>query len=1120
MKRVIFTVHPKFESDFVNSTLSKILIFLTIACSLSANGQFHTGSNQEFGKNRIQHRDFNWLYYPDTKFEVYFYQGGKELAEYTLKSAKVQLPEVERQLDFMLDEMIQIVVYNKHSEFRQSNVGITGDNTFNIGGQTRIIGSKMFVYYDGDHEDLDQQIRQGLTRVLFAQMMFGGDWKNVIKNSTLLTIPTWYQEGLISYVGNPWTVQAEARIKSGFDTECFDHFNRLEGIDARYAGHAMWKYIADVYGENVIPNILYMTRVSRNIESGFQFVLGISLDSITEDIRDYYSNYFRKAEQQGAYPGYEILSGREKLTKKIGRAQPELDLASLDKSEAKAFKKLSKLLGELPVKHKKKYVYSQFKLSPDATQVAFVTNELGQYKVWLYSSETGKLKKIYKREHKLDRIIDKSFPILAWHPSSQLLTFTFENKGRAYLANYNVEDKKISEKELFRIEKVIDMSYSDDGRKIVFCGVNQGQSDLYLYQVIGNNQQQLTNDIYDDLDPEFVHNSEAIIFASNRLDDTLRLDIPNEPMDHGRDIFIYTLGNDFLLEQVTNTPGVDEIDPSPYDDGNYTFLSNSGGIYNRQIATIDSTISRIDTIVHYRYFTVTSAISEFPISPWEYDFNEKSGDYSLLFFNDGRFQFFQGNSKDDEFVHHLGEALGTNTRGEQSLEILILQEPIVEGEVDIKNYVFSTEATDYEFEKETINLGEGSVTMGSDEEDSTKVFLLPKSRNYRVNFATDYVLSQVTNTFANEFYQPFSGPNAAVPGISAMFKLGISDLFEDYKIVGGMRMAGNLENNDYGLSFENLKNRLDRRISFTRNGDRQINQFTIEQIHANQLQYQLKYPLTELLAVKGTFIYRNERIVALSTDPLNLTKENRYVNNVGARVELVFDNTISKGINLYNGTRYKLWAEYYQEPTVKNSDFKVLGLDIRHYLRLHRDLIAAFRIAGSTSFGSRRLVYYLGGVDNWMFPKTNEATQISEDQNYHYQTIATPMRGFFVNSRNGNSFMVANAELRWPVFKYFMKNPIKSDFLQNFQVLAFGDVGSAWTGAHPYSKDNEFNNQVVISGPITVTVENNREPIIYGYGLGIRSRLLGYFVRLDYSFGVDDGIVLPRVLHLSLSMDF
>jgi outer membrane protein assembly factor BamA len=198
----------------------------------------------------------------------------------------------------------------------------------------------------------------------------------------------------------------------------------------------------------------------------------------------------------------------------------------------------------------------------------------------------------------------------------------------------------------------------------------------------------------------------------------------------------------------------------------------------------------------------------------------------------------------------------------------------------------------------------------------------------------------------------------------------------------------------------------------------------------------------------------------------------------------------------------------------------VVGMDFRHYQKIHRDLILAVRVAASTSLGSRKLIYYLGGVDNWLFQRVDNDTEISPNQNYWYQALATPMRGFWVNSRNGNSMAVVNSELRWPVFKYLLNKPIKSDFVENFQIVGFADVGSAWTGLHPYSDDNEFNTQVVASNPITVSIENNREPIVYGYGFGLRSRLLGYFVRADWSWGVDDGIVLPRVFYLSLNLDF
>jgi isocitrate dehydrogenase len=46
------------------------------------------------------------------------------------------------------------------------------------------------------------------------------------------------------------------------------------------------------------------------------------------------------------------------------------------------------------------------------------------------------------------------------------------------------------------------------------------------------------------------------------------------------------------------------------------------------------------------------------------------------------------------------------------------------------------------------------------------------------------------------------------------------------------------------------------------------------------------------------------------------------------------------------------------------------------------------------------------------------------------------------------------------------------------------------------------------------------EPIVGGYGFGLRSRLLGYFLRADWAWGVDDGEVKPRIFYLSLALDF
>ena len=60
---------------------------------------------------------------------------------------------------------------------------------------------------------------------------------------------------------------------------------------------------------------------------------------------------------------------------------------------------------------------------------------------------------------------------------------------------------------------------------------------------------------------------------------------------------------------------------------------------------------------------------------------------------------------------------------------------------------------------------------------------------------------------------------------------------------------------------------------------------------------------------------------------------------------------------------------------------------------------------------------------------------------------------------------------------------------------------------------------MIRNGALTVTIKNNREPVIGGYGFGLRTRLLGYFVRADWAWGVDDGVILDNVFHFSLSLD-
>jgi hypothetical protein len=131
------------------------------------------------------------------------------------------------------------------------------------------------------------------------------------------------------------------------------------------------------------------------------------------------------------------------------------------------------------------------------------------------------------------------------------------------------------------------------------------------------------------------------------------------------------------------------------------------------------------------------------------------------------------------------------------------------------------------------------------------------------------------------------------------------------------------------------------------------------------------------------------------------------------------------------------------------------------------------------------------------------------------------MRGFNQNARNGNTFVMLNSELRMPLFRYLLNKPIKSEFVKSFQLVTFGEVGTAWTGWNPYDEDNVLYTRYEESGPLRIKVQYEKDPIIGGIGFGARAKVLGYFLKGDLAWGIEDGRIKKNpIFYLSMSLDF
>lgn len=1113
---------------------------------------FGQGFNTEFGQNRVQYHDFTWSFYQSDNFITYFSLGGQDLGRFSVQLAERELKSIEDVLDYKIHSRIEILVFNDISDLNQSNIG-TGLELHNTGGMTKIIGNKIFVYFNGDHTDLAHQVRQGIANVLINNMIFGGSIQEVLQNAVLLNLPEWFVQGLVSYVGEEWNAHLDNRLRDGILSGKYKKFNKLSGEDARFAGHSFWYYVAENYGRDAIPNLLYLTRINRSLENGFLFVLGFSYN---EAIVEWY-NYFHK------------------------RYSQEESIASMPDDSLKIEKK------DWKNRH-----YNRLKLSPSGDQVAFATNEMGKVVIYLQDLESGKRTKIFKFGFKTQTLeTDYNYPIVEWDPTGKTLLVIYEIKDEIRILTYNVEENTKEHDEIVKFQRVLGASFMNHPHRLVLSAVNRGQSDIYTYDLRSTTVKQITNDFYDDLEPAYADfgDRKGIVFISNRTNDTLKQLKLDSVLPTGQfDAYFYNeLKEDKkVLVNLTNTPLVNESMPVQIDSGHFAFLSPLNGIENRYAGYIDSTFSHFRNTIYFQdsivemddgnldsvvranlaivdsfdrtevfkdtayYWPITNMmrnIAEHHVQP------RAGAIVDLVYFN-GRYEFYKHD------IPEISQATASQLENTTYLNSLAKETKVSEIKLEQEtqerksDYFFQSKYKDQDTTK-------GSTVLPTAETEDP-VFMPTKVFPYRTKFSTEYVLTQLDKSIIINPYQSFVG-NAPVevndfagkplagmggsinPDLSGLITLGISDLFENYRFYGGFRVPTSFNGSEYFFTFEDRTKRIDKKLTYYRKSDFNVYDFRPDWFEddisakqrTNYFESQWNYPFDVLRSLRFTAGFRNYNISFLSTDTFGLFLPDYNEDWIQGKLEYVFDNTINVGLNILNGTRYKF---YYLG--MKQFDFSVdfggenrspgvgleldkgmthvFGTDIRHYQKVHRQIIWANRLSAATSFGSKRVIYYLGGVNNWLLPKFNNSTEINEDNNYAFQSLEPNLRGFQQNIRNGNSYVLFNSELRIPVFTYLINTPIRSELIRNFQLVAFGDIGTAWEGLSPFDQDNPFNTERFTNGPVTVTVQYFRNPVVGGYGFGARTMLFGYFVRGDVAWGIDSGETKSPIWYLSLNLDF
>lgn len=1092
----------------------------------------------EFGRNRVQYKKYAWKFYQSPNFNTYVAQGGVELGKFAAQVAEEELKSIENFIEYSLQRRANIVVYNSYNDYKSSNIGL-GSDWQNAGGITKLVNNKIVVYFDGNHEHLKLQIRQGIAKVLTDNLMFGDDLGEFASNQALLDLPKWLVDGYVSYAAEPWSTEKDDELKSAMLGGSYNSFYQFAFEKPLLAGHAFWHYIGEKYRPENITYLLYLARIYKNLNNACLRVCKKKFKDVLADFMQYEQNVY-------------VQDIRQRRNQPKGQLNVSEDVSKND------------------------YFRFQANPNPKSSTYGVVEFKKGIYNIKLMENfyDAKILVKNGVRTRQGD--INPNYPILAWDGKGTRLLVIYWEAGKVKMFVYDIFAKyKRYKQEITDFDQILDASFMLDANTLILSAVKNGHTDLFTYKIDSQKSTQITNDVYDELDPTYVvfPNKAGIIFSSNRPGPNAISKDTVLPSRYPFNIFMVDILNDSKDRQITQLTNVKTGNaryPMQYNTNHFTYVSDENGIGNRWAGFFATQRNGLDTLYYigdellrnpspkefdstlqawqkqepdsvsyfqvYKDSTYTFPITNYQSSLLETRIAGNNGTVSEVR-REGDFKFLYKLKVDENALNKRN----VNARPTEYMRKVIANQKAATGKAIIYNKSADTaKKAVSSFQSEFADEKPDSSAMRNKNNSAglPKTSVLTRSRlfDYRMKFNSDNVQVGVSNNILINRYQPYAGGNGPIQlnngnDFNFTFRVGVSDLMEDIRFSGGVRFGTNLSDKDVYFTYQNLRRRFDYGLTYYRSTVSNFYPTSFDsKLFTNLYQFNISYPFNEVKSLRATVGLRTDRGVLRPydnnsglPDPGALKYPDTVSRYIVSRIEYVHDNTLNPTQNIWVGLRFKIYLDV-NMPTFKTSlnngkaTFN-LGFDGRYYHKIYRNFIWAGRAAGDFSWGGQKLIYYLGGVDGWFNPKFNNNPP-AQDQSYAFQSLAVNMRGYNQNIANGNNAVVLNSEFRLPLFSTFINRPINNAFLRNFQLVQFVDLGTAWNGKYNgITRPGEVIRDP--TSPILVRLDaGGLGPFAGGYGFGARSTLLGYFLKLDAGWPMKGVFRGKPVWYFAMGFDF
>ncbi len=1065
-----------------------LVLFLVLGSATRAMAQF---DQERFGKNRVQHKEIEWYFYSSNNFEVYYYDRGGPNAKMAIDYLEAEFDKLTQMIGYVAYTKPKLYIYNSPEEALQSNLNLNVQE-YSEDGQTKFSRLIAEVSYKGRIDQFKEDVIAATTKIIVREMLYGASVADAFQANLVNDFPEWYIDGVALYLAKGWSREMDDFMRQYLKETSNPKILNLTGIEAGLVGQSIWNYIAEKYGRRYVSSILNLSRINRNEENSIANTIGINSRAFFEDWRNYYLKV-----NEPVYASFKSVDTESAIAKTSSRVDGAI---------------------------------SDVKFSPDGLLLAYVLNNAGKHKVVVRDLSTGAEQTVFQGGASYDELTPNLYsPIIAWRDSANLAIASFK-RGFTTLRLRSIDGTNQDKIFLRNITQILSLDFNESGRNMVLSAISNGKTDIYTLNVRGQGKR-LTNDIFDDLTPMFLNDS-VIVYSSNFTDlpDSVLTDapdikvLPNQYNLHRVDV----LKDTTVFSRLTNSNSRN-LRPRKVNSNTLLYISDLSGITNlmrlsignqvsNQISAFDKSIevfdvtSRMNKVAYalrsgkesYLFVEGYTGVDQFtPSTPriqlaQAKDLNERLAARRLLEQRSNNIQPPVPTTPEQPQQAEAADTTATNKTSSINLDRLRFES---RKGINTENYTFDT-------------VPQTQTATNADKPEMSRTNLLEAFRKQSLQKRVSGPRRMEQQFFTNHINTRFVVDPLRGFGINLDGKM--TDILDNHVFKGGIMAALDFNSGgDIWFEYEYLKSRLDFRARFDRKTVRiEQSDVSFQKYVLTQVETGVSYPLNINSRIYAAPLIAKSQYFNLNPDSLiygQIPDQNRFdVNYVGGKVEFVYDRTEPMGLYSYTGIKGKVGFMHYQGLNHGERSFSNFYLDLRNYQKIHKNITLASKLYVGSFMGNNPQDYLVGGMDNWLFnefynPPSNrpEPSPVRNPDGVENSNILfadfVDLRGYDYDEIRGNKVITFTTELRIPLFSYLTRGNITSNFVRNFQLVGFYDIGSAWDEFAPWERVNDQNTEVINTegSPFVIVLNNFNNPWLQSYGAGLRTVLLNYYVKFD-----------------------